>query len=65
MSPRPLAITGEIELRDGTKTSFSLSTEYRWEQWGQPESKRYETVDLLHAIERDCVEDHLLDEELE
>lgn len=48
--PHPTYIRGEIELSDGTKTQFSITSAIEYRQWGNERATLGDTVDLMEAL---------------
>ena len=46
-----MRIDGTITLADGTESSFSIDTEYGWQQWGADNARLGRSVAILDALE--------------
>jgi hypothetical protein len=46
-----MRVEGTITLTDGSASSFSVDTEYGWQQWGAGTERLGQTVGILDAIE--------------
>lgn len=46
-----MRIDGTITLADGTESSFSVDTEYGWQQWGADNARLGRSVAILDALE--------------
>lgn len=43
-------ITGTIEMADGSKRSFSIGTDFGWQQWGETQERLGNSVDTIEAM---------------